>query len=123
MYASVGAVARLGVPATTNQAILGLVPAETLESSYLFWWLTSIREHVTSLTRDNTQSNLNAETVRKIPLALPPVAEQRAITDYLDTETARIDTLSNLTESAIERLREYRTALITAAVTGEIDVT
>ena len=117
MYASVGSVARLGVSATTNQAILGLLPAETLESSYLFWWLTSIREHVTSLTRDNTQSNLNAETVRKIPLALPPVTEQRVIADYLDSETARIDTLISKKRRLIDLLAEYRTSLITQTVT------
>ena len=38
------------------------------------------------------------------------------------TETARIDGLSSRVETAIERLQEYRTALVTAAVTGKIDV-
>ena len=55
-------------------------------------------------------------------LPLPPVAEQRAIVQYLDQKTARIDTLSERAGAAIERLNEYRTALITAAVTGKIDV-
>ena len=42
---------------------------------------------------------------------------------FLDRETARIDSLVAKVEQAIERLQEYRTALITAAVTGKIDVT
>ena len=55
-------------------------------------------------------------------LPIPPDAEQRAIAQYLDQKTARIDTLSERVMTAIERLNEYRTALITAAVTGKIDV-
>ena len=48
--------------------------------------------------------------------------EQRAIADYLDRETAKIDKMMEKVEAAIEKLQEYRTALITAAVTGKIDV-
>ena len=55
-------------------------------------------------------------------LPVPPFGEQQAITDFLDTQTERIDTLVARVETAIERLQEHRTALITAAVTGKIDV-
>jgi type I restriction enzyme S subunit len=51
----------------------------------------------------------------------PPVAEQNAITAYLDRETTRIDALAAKVRAAIEGLDEYRTALISAAVTGKID--
>ena len=44
------------------------------------------------------------------------------ITSYLDRETAKIDALMQKIEHAIDRLQEYRAALITAAVTGKIDV-
>ena len=117
MYASVGAVARLSMSAATNQAILGLVPGEMVESSFLYWWLTGVRKPVLSLTRDNTQSNLNAETVRKIPLALPPLDEQRSISAFLDHETAKIDTLVAKKRLLLDRLAEFRTALITRTVT------
>ena len=93
-----------------------------LEPSFLYWWLTAIRNPVLALTRNNTQSNLNAETVHKIPLALPPLEEQQAIAAFLDEELERIDALAARVEAAIERLEEYRAALITAAVTGKIDV-
>ena len=55
-------------------------------------------------------------------ISAPPLAEQRAIVMFLDRQTARLDALSARVENAIERLQEYRTALITAAVTGKIDV-
>ena len=54
--------------------------------------------------------------------AVPPLGEQRAIADYLDAQLAQASKVAARAESAIERLQEYRTALITAAVTGKIDV-
>jgi restriction endonuclease S subunit len=53
---------------------------------------------------------------------VPPVSEQHTIASFLDRETAKIDRMVAKVETAVERLREYRTALITAAVTGKIDV-
>jgi restriction endonuclease S subunit len=52
----------------------------------------------------------------------PPLTEQRAIAAFLDRETARIDTLVAKVHDAIDGLKEFRTALISAAVTGKIDV-
>jgi len=68
-------------------------------------------------------ANLSGSVLGDIRLACPPdVGEQRAIADYLDRETARLDRLIGKVETAIERLREYRSALITAVVTGKVDV-
>ncbi len=53
---------------------------------------------------------------------VPPLPEQRAIAAFLDRETGRIDTLTTKVHESISKLREYRTALISAAVTGKIDV-
>ncbi len=69
-----------------------------------------------------TMDNLNRKIVGGIPLALPPLAEQRAIAAHLDRETAKIDALIGKVRAAIEKLLEYRAALIAAAVTGKIDV-
>ncbi len=65
---------------------------------------------------------INASKIRDLPIPLPPLAEQRAIAAFLDRETEQIDALRGKAETAIERLQEHRTALITAAVTGKIDV-
>jgi len=62
------------------------------------------------------------EIISKFKLIAPLVSEQTAIATYLDRETAKIDQLVAKVEAAIARLQEYRTALITAAVTGKIDV-
>ena len=65
---------------------------------------------------------LSNAAVGDVVLPLPPIDEQRAIGAFLDRETVRIDSLVAKMRLLIERLGEYRAALITAAVTGKIDV-
>lgn len=65
---------------------------------------------------------IDRNDIHPIPAAIPPGPEQKVIADYLGRETAKIDQMISKVEAAIERLQEYRTALITAAVTGKIDV-
>jgi type I restriction enzyme S subunit len=57
-----------------------------------------------------------------LQLPVPPHSEQVAMADYLDGETAKIDRMIEKVEAALEKLAEYRAALITSAVTGKIDV-
>jgi len=57
-----------------------------------------------------------------VPTCAPPLPEQRAIADFLDRETGRIDALVAKTREAIKRLREYRGSVISAGVTGQIDL-
>jgi len=64
--------------------------------------------------------NLSSTSARRI--ATPPLSEQQAIAAYLDRETTKLDTLKSKIQKAIDLLKEYRTALISAAVTGKIDV-
>lgn len=76
----------------------------------------------TPLITGAAQPKLTADRLGSIMLPKPPEAEQTAIATYLGRETAKIDRLVEKVEAAITRLQEYRTALITAAVTGKIDV-
>lgn len=66
--------------------------------------------------------NVSAERYNGLPVPMPSVSEQRLIADFLDHETAKIDALVAKVQEAIERLHEFRQALICAAVTGSIDV-
>ena len=70
----------------------------------------------------STKGALTCEQLENMPIAFPLEAEQRAIAALLDRETARIDALVGKVREAVERLKELRTALISAAVTGKIDV-
>jgi type I restriction enzyme, S subunit len=66
--------------------------------------------------------NISQSDVRRLVFPLPPLREQEVIAQFLDGEVARVDQMIGKIEAAIDRLQEYRTALITAAVTGKIDV-
>ena len=95
-----------------------------VENKYLYWSLLS-RWFVEWSTLESARvamPKINRETLSGCKLPLPPLAEQRAIADHLDRETGKLDRLTASIEAAIERLQEYRAALITAAVTGKIDV-
>jgi type I restriction enzyme, S subunit len=65
---------------------------------------------------------IDRNDIHPIRTAVPPPAEQEVIAEFLDRETAKIDALSAKIHEGIEKLKEYRTALISAAVTGKIDV-
>ena len=69
-----------------------------------------------------TMDNLNTTILSNIPLPLPPISEQLAIYSYLDKETAQINALIARIEEGKKKLQEYSTTLISAAVTGKIDV-
>ena len=66
--------------------------------------------------------NIAQSDVKNFLFPLPTTQEQHAIAAYLDRETAKLDALAAKVEQAIKRLQDYRTALITAAVAGKIDV-
>jgi type I restriction enzyme S subunit len=57
-----------------------------------------------------------------LPVVVPPISEQRQITQYLDEQITKIDSLIAEAGRFVELARERRSALITAAVTGQIDV-
>ena len=68
------------------------------------------------------KDNLNVGEFKSFNTLVPNYKEQEAISDYLDTRLSKIDTLVAKVQQAIELLKERRTALISAAVTGKIDV-
>lgn len=68
------------------------------------------------------QPGLNIEHVRVFLITLPPLDEQRAIAQFIEDKTSQFDTLTAEAQRAIDLLQERRTALISAAVTGQIDV-
>jgi type I restriction enzyme, S subunit len=93
---------------------------------YLAYWLTSRagRYQIEVEARGSSQSMVKVSQglIRAWLVALPPNHEQRVIVTLLDRETTRIDALIAKINEAIDRLKELHTALISAAVTGKIDV-
>lgn len=82
----------------------------------------SIKSYILLLAGTTTIPDLNHSEFLGTPFLSPPFPEQQFIVNFLDRETEKIDTLINKISAQIEKLKEYRTALISAAVTGKIDV-
>ena len=68
------------------------------------------------------QPSLRFEDLNQFQILLPPIEEQRQISTHLDSVEKRIDGMKDSTNEQIKRLNEYQTALISAAVTGKIDI-
>lgn len=123
MYgATIGRLGILGIEASTNQACCALAYPRALQTRFTYYWFIAFRDVIVALSSGGGQPNINQEKIKSIRISTPPLDEQRAIAAYLDNETARIDNLIATTEATIQRLEEYRTALISTAVTGRIDV-
>jgi type I restriction enzyme, S subunit len=71
---------------------------------------------------ETSQMNLSAGLIRKNKLTVPPLPEQAAIVAFLDDEASTIDGVLVEAGRTVALLQERRTALISAAVTGQIDV-
>jgi len=70
----------------------------------------------------STFKRINVEEIRSFLMPSPPPAEQAEIATFLENEVGKFDTLTTEAQRAIDLLQERRTALISAAVTGQIDV-
>ena len=96
----------------------------TGDQLYLGYQLNSpiVLTQIDAVSVGSTFERINVAQIKNYLVARPPPAEQEAIAAFLDRETARIDALIAKVRDAIDRLKELRTALISAAVTGKIDV-
>jgi type I restriction enzyme S subunit len=97
---------------------------EGLSVEYYCYWMNSISAQCYfSLEGWGTaQVNISVPILKALPVPIPPPSEQKAIVTYLNHETAKLDALTAEAQRAIDLLQERRTALISAAVTGKIDV-
>ncbi|MBB1032365.1 hypothetical protein G6027_16065 [Dietzia sp. SLG310A2-38A2] len=90
---------------------------------YLFWYFSTYFIRVVGDGgAQATVPSVRMPMIAGMPVPIPPLDEQRRVAEYLDEQTAKIDTLIAETERFIELAHERRAALITAAVTGQIDV-
>ncbi|MEH2004479.1 restriction endonuclease subunit S [Nostoc sp.] len=117
-----GRVAILKIEAAFNQACLGISPLSNLNVYFLYYYLISAYKYIRDTGNESSQMNLSAGLIGKISILIPNLEVQQQIFKFLDQKTAEIDKQKAQIKKAIERLEEYRTALITNAVTGKIDV-
>jgi type I restriction enzyme S subunit len=106
-------------PSCMDNNMMGFMPGDC-DPTWAMYWLSGL--DMGELANPGAVPSVNEGQMRDTPAIVPPRPEQRAIAAFLERETARIDVLVAKVRNAIERLKELRTALISAAVTGKIDV-
>jgi type I restriction enzyme, S subunit len=111
-------------PAIVKADCYRLRPNEQVGATYLAWVMSApqTRSQIMLLARGSTRARLNTKVVQQVEVPLPDRGTQDALVAQSVAETAKIDRLITETDKLIELARERRAALITAAVTGQIDV-
>lgn len=121
--ATVGTVAHATVSTSANQQINILVPDEELvDPVFLTICLLAHKEQIKLAAGAATLPIINQEKTGRLIIAIPRLAEQVKLRKELLSLRGKFDLLFEHTNEHISRLREYRSALISAAVTGELDV-
>ncbi|RYJ30992.1 type I restriction-modification system, specificity subunit S [Streptomyces sp. L-9-10] len=107
-----------------QRMVLLRVDANSCVGEFLLWQLysKSIQDHFHLSMSGAAAGNIRVSVLRNTPIWLPSLEIQRSVAAHLNEQMAKIDTLSTETEGFIELARERRSALITAAVMGQIDV-
>lgn len=120
-----GMAAPLMFVATVNQHLAFVKPdEENLSATYLLRALEMAYDHLRtdSDSAGSTKGAITCEQLGRLAIPLPPLDDQAEIVEFLDAATGRLDALQSEAARAIELLKERRSALIAAAVTGQIDV-
>ena len=95
-----------------------------MKPQYLFYALQSngYQKQIELGWSFGTQQNIGMRTLEQLVLTVPPLSEQQAIADYLDTKCAQIDELIALKQQKITELQDYKKSLIYEYVTGKKEV-
>jgi type I restriction enzyme, S subunit len=117
-----GNVGVLDIEACVNQACCALIPIEGISSHFSYYWFKAHKDGLVSLALGAGQPNLSQEMVRNLRIPFPSEKTQQRLVSMLFKEELIEGEKKKLLASRIELLAERKRALITAAVTGEFDV-
>ena len=123
MYgATIGRLGILGLDSTVNQACCVFSEPTVFDTRFVYYWLWMRKPILISLSNGGGQPNLSQDDLKKLWIPIPDICEQQAIVQYLDKKVSQVEDRIAKVRLAIDKLNEYRSALITNAVTGKIDV-
>jgi type I restriction enzyme S subunit len=120
--ATIGRCAITTRPMAVSQHFIAWICGDEIIPEYLLMRLRSMEHELERLTTGATLKTIGMPEVRTLVTPVPPLEEQREIIDWMGRQTSEIDTLTSEAQRAITLLQERRSALISAAVTGQIDV-
>ncbi len=120
--ASVGFSAIMGTEMATTQDFVNWICGSRIKPEYLLYVFRSMKYEFKRLTMGSTHQTIYMKDVEKFCSPIPPIQDQEKIVSFIRAENVKTEKLVGKIKEAITRLEEYRSALITAAVTGKIDV-
>ncbi|MFG2337361.1 restriction endonuclease subunit S [Streptomyces yangpuensis] len=120
--ATKGRVGILDMEACLNQACCALIPAGAISVEFAYYWFRGHKDGVVAQAVGAGQPNLSQELIRQLRIPVPDLARQKQIVERLRVEEVRLRTHTSLLRARDDLLAERRQALITAAVTGQFDV-
>ncbi|MFD2540743.1 restriction endonuclease subunit S [Lacinutrix gracilariae] len=123
--------ATLGVPkilkisGCINDGVLAFLDLreDLIDKIFLYYYFASQTKRLREeMNQGATQPNLNTDLVKQLPIALPPLSEQKEISAYIETASKKIETAIGLKQQEIAKLKEYKSSLINGVVTGKVRV-
>lgn len=120
--ANIGDVAILTFDACFPDSLIGFNPNPDMNQEYVYYSLSALASELDKVASQSTQQNLNIELVGNLMIPTPPETEQIIIGKYISEIEQTSSHSKEKIETLISKLMEYRTALISAVVTGKIDV-
>jgi len=117
--APIGHIAILEKDACTNQGCKSIVPIN-VESIFLYYFLQSFRSVLDSLGQGSTFKELSNQKLSDFQILFPTIKEQKGICEFVNSHDYIFNKTIELIEKQIELLKEYKTTLISEAVTGKI---
>lgn len=122
-YATIGTVCYVDIDNEflVSYSCLVIKPNSLIHGKYLYYYYQShsFFEEVKRVINSNTQANVGLDAMTKVRIICPELAEQKAISDYLDRKCSQIDKLIALKQQKIEKLQQYKKSLIYEYVTGK----
>ena len=123
LFSGIGNVGKIGYlnnSGYANQQLTALMPKQGY-SKYYYYFLAAFKDPIKDNAFYTVVPIVNNSYISAIPIALPPLSEQRAIADWLDAKCADIDAAIELQQRMIDKLKAYKTAVIHQAVTKGLD--
>ena len=120
--ANIGDLAILGFEAYAPDSVVGFKPNQDIDLEFLRYSFKAALPALEQTSTQSTQANLNVERIGAVQGVFPSLNDQQEIVGYLDDMLNKYSVIEKEMHKAIELLQERRTALISSAVTGKIDV-
>ena len=126
MYGGAGSIGKhslLKFESTINQAVCGVLPSKVFNPNYLHRFYEFYRPFwMIGASGTRKDPNIGQDHIKEALVPIPPIEEQILIAQHISDMQTKFDALTEKAESAIQLMQERRTALISSAVTGKINV-